>query len=50
MSGALPPGLFRLTVKELEWFRTDDASPIRPLPNQVRVARRVVFADVFALS
>ena len=46
---ALPPGLFRLAVKEFEWFRTDDASTIRPSREQIRVARRVVFADVFAL-
>ena len=51
----LSPGLFRLTVRELEWFRSDDApsstGPRPSLPNrdQVRVARRIVFADVFAL-
>jgi hypothetical protein len=53
----LSPGLFRLTVKELEWFRTDDAPsfPGRqpgigvPPRDQIRVARRIVFADVFAL-
>ena len=44
----LAAGLFRLTVRELEWFRTDDAGQ-RPARDQVRVARRIVFADVFAL-
>ena len=51
----LSPGLFRLTVRELEWFRTDDAPSLTgprpgiPARDQVRVARRIVFADVFAL-
>lgn len=51
----LTPGLSRLTLKELEWFRTDDSFPsspndIRGLPrDQIRVARRVVYADVFML-
>jgi len=49
LSEALAPGLFRLTVKEFEWFRTDDASSIRLPRDQIRVARRVVFADGFAL-
>ena len=50
LSEALPPGLFRLAVKEFEWFRTDDASTIRTSREQIRIARRVVFSDVFALS
>jgi hypothetical protein len=53
----LSPGLFRLMVKELEWFRTDDAPSFTgprpgvgiPARDQVQVARRIVFADVFAL-
>jgi hypothetical protein len=45
----LSPGLFRLTLKELEWFRTDDAVSNDPPRQNVRVARRVVYADVFAL-
>lgn len=45
----LVPGLFRLTLKELEWFRTDAAPSLDPPREQVRVARRVVYADVFAL-
>lgn len=43
------PGLFRLALKEFEWFRTDDATSINPPRPAVRVARRVVYADVFAL-
>jgi len=43
------PGLFRLTLKELEWFRTDDADSAKAPRVQIRVARRVVYADVFAL-
>ena len=43
------PGLFRVALKEFEWFRTDDAvSQDAPRP-QIRVARRLVYADVFAL-
>jgi hypothetical protein len=45
----LAPGLFRLALKELEWFRTDDAGSADPRSDQVRVARRVAYADVFAL-
>ncbi len=45
----LAPALFRLSLKELEWFRTDDAVSTDPPRAQVRVARRVVYADVFAL-
>lgn len=45
----LAAGLFRLTLKELEWFRTDDADSTDPPSDQIRVARRVVYADVFAL-
>lgn len=45
----LVPGRFRLTLKELEWFRTDDAPSTNPPREQIRVARRVVYADVFAL-
>jgi hypothetical protein len=45
----LVPGQFRLTLKELEWFRTDDGRVTEPPLQQVRVARRVVYADVFAL-
>jgi hypothetical protein len=45
----LAPGLSRLTVKELEWFRTDDADSREPRRDQIRVARRVVYADAFAL-
>ncbi len=44
----LAPGLFRLTVKEHEWFRTDDA-PSDTTRDRIKVARRVVYADVFAL-
>ena len=46
-----PPvaGSFRLTLKELEWFRTDDAAPAAATAAEVRVGRRVVYADVFAL-
>jgi hypothetical protein len=48
-SAPVTPGLFRLTLKEFEWFRTDDAvSQDAPRP-QIRVARRLVYADVFAL-
>jgi hypothetical protein len=49
LSEPLVPGLFRLAVKELEWFRTDDADSAEPPRNQIRVARRVVYADAFAL-
>lgn len=49
LNGTLGSGFFRLTIKEFEWFRTDDASPLRPARDQIRVVRRVVFADVFAL-
>lgn len=45
----LTPGLFRLALKELEWFRTDDANSADPPRPLLRVARRVVYADVFAL-
>ncbi|MFP5284607.1 MAG: hypothetical protein ACLGI9_02615, partial [Thermoanaerobaculia bacterium] len=48
LSGPLTPNLFRLTLKELEWFRTDDAAP-DALRGEIRAARRVVYADVFAL-
>lgn len=43
----LSPGLFRLTLKEFEWFRTDDAASLDPPRTEVRVAKRVVYADVF---
>jgi hypothetical protein len=43
----LAPGLFRLTLQEFEWFRTDDAEGAGR--TEVRVARRMVYADVFAL-
>ena len=49
LTGPLTPGLFRLTLKEFEWFRTDDAVSSDPPREQIRVARRVVYADVFAL-
>jgi hypothetical protein len=49
LTGPLAAGLFRLTLKELEWFRTDDADSTEPPREQIRVARRVVYADVFAL-
>ena len=49
LTAPLAPGLFRLTLKELEWFRTDDAAPTDAPREQIRVARRVVYADVFAL-
>ena len=49
LSGPVTPGLFRLTIKEFEWFRTDDAVSNDPPRTQIRVARRVVYADVFAL-
>ena len=45
----LTPGLFRLTLKELEWFRTDDAASLDPPRTAISLARRVVYADVFAL-
>jgi hypothetical protein len=57
LSGSFISGLFRLKVKELEWYRTDDAASFR-IPReeigvaqreQICVARRVVFADVFLL-
>jgi hypothetical protein len=43
----LVAGLFRLAIREFEWFRTDDSDGAER--TQVRVARRVVYADVFAL-
>jgi hypothetical protein len=49
LTAPLAPALFRLTVKELEWFRTDDASSKDAPRQQIRVARHVVYADVFAL-
>jgi len=45
----LVTGLFRLALKELEWFRTDDAASFEAPRDQIRTARRVVYADVFAL-
>jgi hypothetical protein len=45
----LTPGLFRLAIKEMEWFRTDDAVSEDPPSEQIRAARRVVYADVFGL-
>jgi hypothetical protein len=45
----LVPGLFRLTLKEFEWYRTDDAVSFDAPRELMRVARRVVYADVFAL-
>jgi hypothetical protein len=48
-TGPLTAGLFRLSLRELEWFRTDDAASLDPPREKVRVARRVVYADVFAL-
>lgn len=45
----LAPGLMRLTLKEFEWFRTDDAISQDAPRTQIRVARRLVYADVFAL-
>jgi hypothetical protein len=45
----LAPGLFRLTLKELEWFRTDDARSVDAPRDQIQIARRVVYADCFAL-
>lgn len=45
----LLPGLFRLTLRESEWFRTDDAGSTDAPRDRLRVARRVVYADVFAL-
>lgn len=49
LSQPLAPGLFRLSIKELEWFRTDDADSAEPLAERIRLARRVVYADAFAL-
>lgn len=49
LTAPLAPGLFRLTLKEMEWFRTDDADSTEPPRERIRVARRVVYADVFAL-
>lgn len=40
----LAPGLFRLALREHEWFRTGDGSG-----EQAQAATRVVYADVFAL-
>jgi hypothetical protein len=40
----LAPGLFRLTLREHEWYRTGDSPD-----EQVQAASRVVYADVFAL-
>ena len=54
-TGPLVPKLHRLVIKEFEWFRTDDAvsSPDRSIrggpSSAIRVARRIVFADVFAI-
>ena len=45
----LVPGLFRLTLKEFEWYRTDDATSFDAPRELIRVARRMVYADVFAL-
>jgi hypothetical protein len=45
----LAPGLMRLTLKEFEWYRTDDAISQDAPRTQIRVARRLVYADVFAL-
>lgn len=45
----LAPGLMRLTLKEFEWYRTDDADSQDAPRQQIRVARRLVYADVFAL-
>ena len=44
----LAPGLMRLTLKEFEWYRTDDAISDAQR-TQLRVARRLVYADVFSL-
>jgi len=41
--------LLRLALKELEWFRTDDADSVSAPRDRVRVTRRVVYADEFAL-
>ena len=41
----LAPGLFRLVLREHEWYRTDDGMDVE----QVQAATRVVYADVFAL-
>jgi hypothetical protein len=49
LTGPLSSGLFRLTLKELEWFRTDDADSQEPPRDKIRVAKRVVYADAFAL-
>lgn len=49
LAGPPASGPFRLALKELEWFRTDDAASADPPRTQIRVARRVVYADVFAL-
>jgi hypothetical protein len=42
-------GLFRLTLKEFEWYRTDDAVSQEAPRTQIRVGRRLVYADVFSL-
>lgn len=39
----------RLTLREFEWYRTDDAISQDAPRTQIRVARRLVYADVFAL-
>jgi hypothetical protein len=56
-AGPITPGRTRLTVQEFEWLRTDDDVWSGPQPgvraaavqHDVKVARRLVFADVFAL-
>lgn len=45
----LVPGVMRLTLKEFEWYRTDDAISQDAPRTQIRLGRRLVYADVFAL-
>lgn len=49
LTSPLAPGLMRLTLKEFEWYRTDDAISQDAPRTQIRIARRLVYADVFAL-
>ena len=49
LTSPLASGLMRLTLKEFEWYRTDDAISQDAPRTQIRIARRLVYADVFAL-
>ncbi|WP_394004423.1 hypothetical protein ACF3M1_04850 [Luteimonas sp. WGS1318] len=49
LAEASPSGRYRVSLREYEWFRSDDADPDAG-DRDLRFARRLIYADVFVLD